>query len=159
MNSVRRYLLCMAAASVLYGLLSVLLGSDRMKRTLRFSGTLVLLLCVMAPVLRIDPAQIAKAFSSAVITSEQARTGVDLKGQDIQTAIITRRCREYISDKILELGMMVEFSLTMNDEQGISYPYQIEIRGSADDYKKDRLSAFLSAELGIPQDRQVWIND
>jgi len=159
MNMIRQYFLCITAAAMLYGLLSSLLSSDRMKRMLQFSGTLIVLLSVMTPVLEVNPDQIAKYFSKVVVASEESRTGLSLAGQDVQKSIIMQRCREYISDKLLDLDMTIEFSLTMNDDQGISYPYHIELRGSADDRKKEMLSAFLSADLGIPEERQVWVID
>ena len=65
MNAIRQYFLSIAASALLYGLLSLLMSSGRTKRTLQFSGTLVLLISVMAPILKIQPEEIAKSFGDA----------------------------------------------------------------------------------------------
>ena len=157
MNAIRQYFLCIAASALLYGLLSLLMSSGRTKRTLQFSGTLVLLISVMAPILKIQPEEIAKSFSKTIIAEEQMRTGLSLPGQEVQKAIISQRCSTYISDKLMELNMPMEISLKMREDCGVFYPYEIELRGSVDDQKKAILSVFLSADMGIPEERQVWL--
>ena len=92
-----------------------------------------------------------------MIVSEEMRTGFALTGQEVQNSIITQRCSTYICDKLSDLNMEVEFSLVMRDESGVCYPYEIELRGSVDEKKREIMSSILFEDMGIPEERQVWL--
>jgi hypothetical protein len=72
--------------------------------------------------------------------------------------VIEREYETYIMDKANELEIRlseVEVEAQWNLE-GLWMPYEVSITGKCSDKDKNQLSAVISANLGIPYERQRW---
>ncbi|MBQ1703230.1 MAG: hypothetical protein II021_01985, partial [Oscillospiraceae bacterium] len=72
--------------------------------------------------------------------------------------IIESKLNEYILDKAEELGLSglaVSVRCEWADE-GFWYPTGAQISGNASEMTKEKLKAYIEAELGIPKERQIW---
>lgn len=69
--------------------------------------------------------------------------------------IIKSQTESYILNKAALLGMEVEVNVTLSDtEPGV--PEAVSITGTASPYLKRQLQAFISQNIGIPEDMQTW---
>ena len=80
------------------------------------------------------------------------------KDMNLSRGIIEREFEEYILDKASETGVFLESAdVTMNwDENGYWYPCEVTLVGELSTGDRNRLSAVIESELGIPTDRQNW---
>ena len=72
--------------------------------------------------------------------------------------IIEQECEAYILDKAVGLGMEIqEISVTVRwSDSGIWYPAEVKITGSGSEDVTGELKALIAAELGIPEEGQIW---
>ena len=81
---------------------------------------------------------------------EDARKQTD----EAMTAVIKAQTETYIEDKAEALGATVTAGVTL---AGDMLPWQVELTGEVSPYVKTRLAQTIWAELGIPEERQVWL--
>ena len=156
MDSVTKYLLSVAAAAIISGILSSLIGKSSAV------GSLIKLLCglflavtVIAPLAQIRLDDFTN-YLDGLSLEANAYTG---EGKDIAaketTAIIKSNLEAYILDKAESLGLDITVSVTLNNE----YPYlpqSVTVTGNTSPYARQCLSTYIENDLAIPEDRQTW---
>ena len=99
MTSIKAYLLSVAAASLLMGFVSAVIPEGRSKKVASFTGSLLLLLSILSPVVRLSASSLTKAAAALQAEMETLQTGVEIKNTDILAELITEQCEEYILEK------------------------------------------------------------
>lgn len=155
----REYLLALIACALLTALCMALLPQGGVRRAGGFVCGLLLLLCTIRPVLRLDSGALAQAVSRAAMQAEAARTGVEVRNRTLVAAIIKENCEAYILDKAAELGVAVTADVTVAGEDTYPYPAAVRLCGDAAPQQQLALTRWIAASLAIPEEAQTWTND
>lgn len=150
------YLLAIAAVCILSSLLQAAAPGEQGKRMIRFAGSMLLLLVVLAPLPGFGEEAIGTLVEDALEALPEYEGTWSESGENLIAAGITRRCSAYIWDKAAELGMSVEVELQLAQGQGWPYPCGAVLRGTWNEQQRQALAEILEQELGIPMEEQEW---
>ena len=156
MAFLRQWLLGVVSCAFLVSLLDQLTPEGSVRKLARFSGGLVLILCMLRPLGTAEPreqpwelALDLDGFSAdRAALEEQYR---DVSGQSL-AAVIAERTGAYIEDKAHALGTEVTAEVTVREEDGAFVPDRAVLFGE----ENAELSALLTQELGIAPEKQEW---
>ena len=153
MAFLRQWLLGVVSCAFLVSLLDQLTPEGSVRKLARFSGGLVLILCMLRPLGTAEPWELAldlDGFSAdRVALEEQYR---DVSGQSL-AAVIAERTGAYILEEAARLGMQIQARVeTAPGDDGMPVPVRVEITGAY----SAQLSEWIARELGIPGEEQVW---
>ena len=147
MAFLRQWLLGVVSCAFLVSLLDQLTPEGSVRKLARFSGGLVLILCMLRP-----PRELALDLdglsADRAALEEQYR---DVSGQSL-AAVIAERTGAYIEDKAHALGTEVTAEVTVREEDGAFVPDRAVLFGE----ENAELSALLTQELGIAPEKQEW---
>ena len=155
----RAYLLTVAAAAGLFSLTVAVLPAGRVRKTAQFTGALLLILTVLAPIIRLDSADLAKAIAKIQIDTGTLQSDAKRNDRELMAQLIKEECQTYILDKAAELGISVTAEVTLSEGSEYPYPVSVILRGSPWEQARKRLSSIIECDLGIPPDRQEWIDN
>ena len=156
MKFLSEYLLKVISAAAFCSLVRTIAPTKGAGRVVRFSAGLVLILCVVAPVLRLDADQIVSYIAQSLRIEEEARTGLEIPSKDLTAELISRKMRTYVLDKADELGAQIEVEVSIDSAGAFPYPDGIKITGSMNAIQRQELERYISNVLAIPADRQVY---
>lgn len=155
MDWLRQWLQGVIACAMLVSLAMQLCPEGSVRKTLRFTGALLLLLALLGPLSKAElPEELLPAGeyreALARLEPELRRTR-----EEALSSGIAAELEAYIEDKAGRLGtpLRAEVTLTWQDEAAI--PERITLRGAY----SEEVSALIAAELGIPKERQEWIDN
>ncbi len=153
MESLRTWLSSIVAVTLLIAMAESLVPEGTMRRVAGFTGGLVLLLALVRPVLAgglLDLTLETEKWTAAI---EEEQASLSRQGEDALAALIAERTASYIWDKGAALGLEVKANVeTRTGEAGLPVPQRVELEGP---YSKE-LADYITHELNIPPERQVW---
>ena len=117
---------------------------------------LVMLLLALTPLAQLDYDALSEAISRLELEKEEARTGIEIRNQELVARIISGRVQAYILDKAASLGLTVTVELEMETRAATPYPKAVTIHGEATPAQKQQLQQYLEQTFAIPVQRQVW---
>ena len=156
MIRIRKYLLSVAAASLLTSLLPALLPKGKIQKVEAFIGSLVLILTILSPVVKLNASSIRKAMESYQIDLQDTQRGIEKKSRGVLEELISQRCEEYIWDKAAQMGLQLEIEITVGGNPDIPVPVSASMVGVCSQEDQAVLSKILEEELGIPRNKQEW---
>lgn len=156
MIRIRKYLLSVAAASLLTSLLPALLPKGKIQKVESFIGSLVLILTILSPVVKLNASSIRKAMESYQIDLQDTQRGIEKKSRGVLEELISQRCEEYIWDKAAQMGLQLEIEITVGGNPDIPVPVSASMVGVCSQEDQAVLSKILEEELGIPRNKQEW---
>lgn len=156
MIRIRKYLLSVAAASLLTSLLPALLPKGKIQKVESFIGSLVLILTILSPVVKLNASSIRKAMESYQIDLQDTQRGIEKKSRGVLEELISQRCEEYIWDKAAQMGLQLEIEITVGGNSEIPVPVSASMVGVCSQEDQAVLSKILEEELGIPRNKQEW---
>ncbi len=155
MEGFRGYVLTVSLAAFLGALVLNLAPCEKgQKRILQMICGLFLLLVVCSPLPSLkDPAsfhfsQDFRKGAESIETQAKAQVHQEME-QDIRTEL-----QAYIEDKALAFGAQVKAEIRLSSELT---PWEAFLRGEAAPFARNKLTELIEKELGIPKERQVWI--
>lgn len=155
MSFLRQWLLGITAAALAVALAQALTPEGTVKKLLRLTGGLVLLLAVVRPLKGLAPAALPRPgdLAPSVETAERA-------GEEVMKTLIAQRVGAYIVDKGSELGCPCTVQVTVaEDESGWAVPWSVKVRGQWTAQEKKELSQLIVRELNIPEERQTFLEE
>lgn len=155
MDGLREYVLSVVAAAVLCAILSSIAEkSGSAGKVLHLVCRLFLTFTVISPVAEIPldgwqdlSAQWEAEAAMAVQAGEEAY-------QDSLEAVIRSQVESYILDKARQLGAEISVEVLLDENQ---IPEEVVISGRISPYLKGELERYLTSQLGIAKERQIWI--
>ncbi|MBE6954320.1 MAG: hypothetical protein E7449_00225 [Ruminococcaceae bacterium] len=156
MNALYGYLLRVISVAMLGALVKVLSPHNGAGRVVRMATGLLLILCVVSPVARLNAEQITSFFAQTQVIGEHARTGIEIPSSDLAAEIISKKVRSYVLDKATELGAQIEVEVNMHVGGVYPYPSAIRITGSMSTIQRQELQQYIETTFAIPADRQVY---
>lgn len=148
----------LCALSLLCGAALSILPEGGVKRVAEVVCTASLIVALVNPLKALDMGTYALETArlhemEACLTAE-----AEAAEQRLNRLVIEQEYEAYIMDKALEFGLE---SLTVGVEvqwslEGFWMPYAANISGACSQTGKEKLAAVMTADLGIPYERQRW---
>lgn len=157
MDALGKYILSVAAAAILLGILQSLLGKKSGTAVLlQLIGGLFLAFTVISPVARVDLDLLFEMpFAVTADGNAIAAQGQALSRDQLES-IIKEQCESYILDKALCFQADLEVEVTLSRDE-MPVPSAVRLLGSVSPYAKQALQQWLQDEMGIPKENQLWI--
>ena len=156
MNTLKSYLMQICSLGFFTSLLFAVIPNGRIRRIAQFTGSLLLVLAVVKPIVSLDEDVLARAISKFNMTQHQQQTGIELQNRSILEEVIKMRCEEYISDKAEALGIVVSAEIMLSKDGDYPYPVSVILHSDAIRSDRDHLENIIAQDLGIPPERQEW---
>ena len=153
MDTIRGYLLSVTAACLISVLAGALVRQKTVKKVVRFSSGLLILLVVVLPLLSLDMDDIADVFRSFRL--EYNRTDGEQEWHAQLSRHIKQMSEAYIEDKAGELGASVRAEVTLNDDE-YPQPVRVRISGILSRTQHEALAAYIRTAFGIAEEEQEW---
>ena len=155
MAALRQYVFSIVAASIISGVVMCFLQSGTVKELLKMICGLFLAFMVISPIRQIDLSDFAITASTEADKGKEAAADGEELAADAIAQIIKTETEAYILDKAAELNAALEVRVTVSEDD-LPVPVAAELSGGISPYAKRQLEAYLTDELGIPKENQIW---
>lgn len=152
MQFLRQWLLGIVACALLVSFAEQLTPSGALRKLVRFTGGLLLMLCILQPVTQVDLTDIT--FDPGAYEEAVAAVRLELS-DEYETALsdgIAERTGAYIEDKAASLGISVRASVQTAEANGTVLPVRVTLYGEP----CAALSDWIAETLGIAKENQTW---
>lgn len=158
MTDFKAYLIRLTAAAILASVVQRLAPSGGAGRAARLGAGFLVLLTAFAPIVSINTAEAAEhlaiqGYSDPLNTEDFASAT-----NTLLTELITEEAEAYILDKAQALSLDITAEVTAQIQDTYPVPWTVTIRGSPTAAQKAALTENIAEELGIPEERQEWLN-
>ena len=149
------------ALSLLCGVVTALTPAGSTRKAVRFVCSAALLACVLGGVGGMDWEEYALRLSQTREREQAFPQQSEGTRSALERRVIESECAAYILDKAREMGCGLDsVSVTAQwSTEGVWVPYSVRLRSGAEEAERHGLSDRITAELGIPPERQEWIRD
>ena len=157
MENIKTYLLTITAAAIICAIVrSLTAGKGSVSKLMQVIAGLFMSVTLISPLIQLDFSEIPDYFTGISESAEVLSEDGTAYANNAMNAIIKQRLESYILDEAKRLGtdMDVEVKIT---ESNPPVPYQVVMCGSISPFHKRSLMAYISENLGIPQESQIWI--
>ena len=155
--AVRTWLTAVAAVSLLLSVVQYITPKGTLRDTASFIGGLLLLLVLLQPVRKAAlPDDVHMGLAEYEKQVETYRTKLEEERKKKLGTLRESETEAYILDKAARMGLTVRIKVgTEENSEGVPVPVSAELTGTP----SRELSRWIEAELGIPVERQVWLNE
>lgn len=156
METVAEYVIRIFIASAICSVLTAILSEKASKGLIKVICGIFMTVTIISPLKKIDfPNVINQLKHFEVFEYDDAIAAGVSQANQSQEVLIKERVTAYILEKAASLGMNIDIDLTTSGEP--SYiPNSIKIYGNYSPYSRKVLTAYLSEEIGIPEEYQHW---
>ncbi len=154
----RDWLLSVISAAVLCSAAEALMPSGAVKQVGKLVCGLVLLCAVVSPAVSADLEGGQKWLEDYVSSLERRKGELEDQAGEARKGIIEEKYAAYIVDKARELGFSCSVRVTCREEEGIFLPDAVRVAGALGEQEKESLSRIVSQDLGVPVERQSYVN-
>ncbi len=156
METIRQYLLSIICACVMVAIVKAFIGDKAPSAgIIKLIAGAFLIFTVVAPVIQIQFQDLQSFYFGVSEEAERVVGQGEAMSQQACQAIIKEQLEAYILDKADSLRLDVAIEVSFPDTSELS-PDEITILGNVSPYGKKTLQTFLTEEIGIPEDKQIW---
>jgi len=160
MDWMRSWILGLTAASLLTAAVKVLTPEGGVKRVTEFVCGVMLCAVLLSPLGEADRDVFSAALAEYRRTAAELTEDVEGQEKELMRTFIQDRSAAYIVDEARRLGLPeIRASVRVKWGDECWVPWEAAIRGTLTAGERQKLSAVLEAELGIPGERQEWDED
>jgi stage III sporulation protein AF len=144
--------------SVICGAALSIIPDGGVKRVAEITCSAGLIVAILSPIKELDINDYAIESAKLMEMENQLSANAQAVEDRLNRLVIESEYETYIMDKANELEISlseVEVEAQWSLE-GLWMPYEVSIRGEYTDGEKSKMSAVISADLGIPYERQRW---
>ena len=148
----------LCALSLLCGAALSILPEGSVKRVAEVVCTASLIVALVNPLKALDMESYALESAKRQERETALISGAEATQQRLNRLVIEQEYEAYIMDKAMEMGfdglvaeVEVQWSL-----DGLWMPYAVSLSGDCSRSGKEQLAALMTADLGIPYERQRW---
>lgn len=153
----KAYLIEITAAAILAALIRKLAPKSGAGRGARLGAGLLVLLCLIKPLGRFYRDGTALFSRDWGQIDPMASDEVSKEANRLMESLITQQAEAYILDKARAMGLEAEVTVTVQLEDRYPVPWAVTIRGSPTGQQKSALETEIQDALGIPPERQEWL--
>lgn len=155
MEELRRYILSVAAAAALCGILSGLVKNSASSGVFRVLCGAVMAAVVLIPAAKVECPEFLLDLDSFSLEGAAAAFDGEKISQAAIADIIKERTEAYILDKASAMDIPLSVEVMLNGET-VPVPVKAALSGNIGPYDRQRISDMLEAELGITKENQIW---
>ena len=149
----RSWLFGLTALSALLALAEGLVTQEGIRRVLRLTGGVLMILVLLRPVVRMDLENLHFSLDALRQEAETLEEEYTRQQAEQLSAGIEEELASYIWDKAQALGLDCQVSVTVESgEDGVPLPRSVTVTGTY----SEELSQIIETDLGIPRDHQNW---
>ena len=156
MEQLRNYVITVVAAAVICAVINALMDKKGTHGAIvKMLTGLFLTVAVLSPWVSIRISD-WNSFSMDLeaAAGEAVAVGEEMAA-DAMKGIIKEKAEAYILDKAASMAINIEVEV-MLDSADLPLPEKVYLKGSASPYAKERLCQCIAADLGIPEEKQIW---
>lgn len=152
------YLVGLTAAAILAVLIRKLAPKGTTGRGARLGAGLLVLVCMLGPLGKLNVAAGARQVARWSYTPVMEADEVARESNRLMESLISQAAETYILDKAqaMELTCSAEVAVRLKNQYPI--PWSVTIRGHGTQSQKKALTDAIASELGIPEERQEWVD-
>ena len=156
MSQIAKYLFSVIASTFVVSIISIIPGSKTsLSAIIKIICGLFLVLTVVSPLSNIQLKVPTELLSSVSVDCDAIIEDATTIAYDAKAAIIIDQVSAYVLEKAKALNLDVEVELVLGSDE-IPVPEQIYIQGAVSPFARNQLSTFISDNIGIPEERQIW---
>ena len=156
MAAARAWLTAVVSVTLLLSVVQTLIPKGSLREIASFVGGLLLLAVLLRPLGSVDLSAVSLDLDAYRQTVEQRQAELEQEGQKELVGLIEAELESYILDKAARMGLTVRIKVgTEENSEGVPVPVSAELTGTP----SRELSRWIEAELGIPVERQVWLDE
>ena len=148
---IRIWMTRIVSAALVLTAVYLLAPKGRLRAAVRFTGGLVLIAALLGPLAGVELTG-DLSFGDCAADVERRAEAMQRSYTEQEAALIAERTAAYISDKGLSLGVICHPAVTVQERDGVPFPWAVTM----DCPYQEALSALIAAELDIPPSRQSW---
>lgn len=158
MEWLKSWLTAVTCAALAAALADALSPPGLPRRLAHFAGGLLILLAVLAPVRRLDEAELSQSLAKYRMEYEGYSEAFAAENEERMKSIIEEQTSAYISDKATALGIK-DCQVTVQCrmvEGGFPAPEQVTVRGAGGEERAwQDLSRAITADFAVPPENQT----
>ena len=160
-EDIRNWIFAMTAAAFAAAVCRVITPEGSVKKVVMLLCGIVTVIAMVSPVTQIDYSDLSGSIARLREYAYDTSSDFEQTNDNLRREIIEQDCAAYILDKAKELGIEnISASVTAKwSTEGYWYPVSAQISASAPQTLKNKLAVCIEAELGIPEDEQIWSDD
>lgn len=153
----KAYLIEITAAAILAALIRKLAPKSGAGRGARLGAGLLVLLCLLQPLGRFYRDGTALFSRDWGQVDPMVSDEVGQEANRLMESLITQQAEAYILDKARAMGLEAEVTVTVWLEDRYPVPWAVTIRSDPTGQQKSALETEIQDALGIPPERQEWL--
>lgn len=157
MEEIRQYIFSITAASIICAMLTHLSsGKGKTSELIKMLCGIFVILTVIRPVAQVRIDEFSEYGLSISADAREAVSEGEIYASNSISAIIKQETQAYILDKAAELNADITVDIVLSkDPQPV--PKEVYIQGSVSPTAKNTLQEYISEDIGIPKECQIWI--
>ena len=155
MEGLRQYIISVVTAAIICGIITGLAPKGTVREMVKMLCGLFLALTVIRPIARIDDFDLSDFGLSYGLDAKAAAVMGEDFSREAMADIIKAETEAYILDKAAELNVTMEADVTLSQED-IPVPVAVHLSGDISPYAKQQMERFLTEDLGIAKENQLW---
>lgn len=160
MEFMRSWILSVTVSAMIIAIAEGLMPAGTVKKVGKLTGGLVLMLGILQPIVRLDYDELFLAANSLQDITVETQVEHKESNNALLKSIIEKETAAYVLDKAQSLGYSCVVSVCCElGEDKIPYPDRVKVRGKLDEEQQKKISKLISEDLGIPKEKQTYINE
>lgn len=156
MDSLREYLIGVIAAALLCGIVTALIEpKGGLGLAVKLIAGLLLILSVVRPWVSISMDNLIGWTDQLMADGGDYVQSGKIMADEVYRSGIKEQMEAYIVDEAKTFGCDLTVEVILSDGE-VPVPEQVRLRGDVSPYAKQSLARFLSEQLGIKQEDQLW---
>ena len=152
MNFLHEWLLGISACALLVSFAEQLPLADAMRKIVRFTGGLLLILSILQPISDAELDGLSFDLAGYEEAVEALQTELAGERERALSDGIAERTQAYIEDKASALGLRLRAVVDMECTDGVPLPKHVTLYGE----ENAELSELIAEQLGIAKENQIW---
>ena len=153
MEGLRQYVISVAAAALICGIVSGMVQNGAAKELVRLLCGLFLAVTALHPLVKLDLSNLGEFVLPYTQEAESVAAMGENMARESMADIIKAESEAYILDKAAELNAEITAQITVGDDQA---PAAAKLSGEVSPYARQRLEKILESDLGIAKENQLW---
>lgn len=153
MEALRQYIVSVVAGACICGIALGLLPDSRARTLLKLLCGMILAVTVIRPVSGLKLEEFLRLDDLLADTASQTAAIGEAYSEKRYRQLIKEETAAYILDKATAIGVKITAEVGL-DETGI--PALVRLSGEISPYNRELLADFISRNLGISKENQVW---
>lgn len=155
MEALRQYVLSVAAAAIVCGIVVALVQNCGAKEWIRLLCGLILAFTAIRPIAHLDLDALTEVSLPLTLEAESASAMGEEMARQALADSIKAESEAYILDKAAALNASLTVEVTVS-EDGTPVPLGAKLGGSVSPYARQQLESLIQTDLGIAKENQLW---